>query len=348
MPRAIWSGAISFGLVNIPIKLYNAVSRKSVSFNQIDTRTQSRVKQKRVSELDGTEVPWDALAKGYQLPGGNYVLITDDELAGLDPEASRTVEIEEFVDIADIDPVFYDSAYVVAPDKATAKPYALLARAMEQSGKVGIARFVMRTKQYLAAVRPVDGVLMMSTMVYADEVNDPVEIGELSGVADVEVSQRELAMASQLIESLATEWEPEKFHDTYREQVLDLVERKASGATEVAAVAVADAPDKVVDLMAALEASVAAAKDARKRHPTARDGTGIGAGTGARTDADAGTAADVGRPVTDTKVARAAKATRAKKAATARVPSGDDAAVEADDAAAEAPARKPARRRKTA
>jgi len=267
MPRAIWSGSISFGLVSIPVKLYNAVSRKSVHFNQIDTRTNARIKQKRVSEADGTEVPSEALAKGYQLPSGEYVIITEEDLAVLDPEASRSVEIEEFVDLADIDPVFYDAAYLVAPDKATIKPYALLQRAMEESGKVGIARFVMRTKQYLAAIRPVDGKLMLSTMVYADELNDPAEIGELAAIDDIEVNERELAMARQLIESLATEFEPGRFHDTYREQVLDLVERKASGATEVVAAAAEPVAGKVVDLMAALEASVAAAKQSRGRHP---------------------------------------------------------------------------------
>jgi DNA end-binding protein Ku len=154
MPRAIWSGAISFGLVNIPIKLYAAVSRKTVHFNQLDSRTGSRIKLKKVSAADGDEVPSEAIVKGYELASGEYVTVGDDELASLDPEASRTIDIEEFVDLVDIDPLFYDSAYYVAPDKATLKPYALLTKAMEESGKVGIARFVMRSKQYLCAVRP--------------------------------------------------------------------------------------------------------------------------------------------------------------------------------------------------
>ena len=269
MPRAIWSGTISFGLVSIPIKLFGAVSRKSVHFNQIDTRTSSRIKQKRVSEADGSEVPPEALAKGYQLASGEYVLVSDEELAALDPKASRTVEIEEFVDQADIDPVFYDSAYLVAPDQATLKPYALLQRAMEESGKVGIARFVMRTKQYLAAIRPVDGRLMLSTMVYADELNSPEEIPELDAVADIDVSDKEVAMARQLIESLGAEFEPARFRDTYRDQVLELIDRKASGATEIVTAPEEPAAAKVVDLMSALEASVAAAKSARKRHPSA-------------------------------------------------------------------------------
>jgi len=269
MPRAIWSGSISFGLVNIPVKLYSAVSRKSVHFNQLDARTNSRVKQKRVSAEDGTEVPYEQIVKGYELASGTYVIITEDELAALDPKALRTIDIDEFVDLSMIDPIFYDSAYYLAPDKAT-KPYALLAKAMEETGKVGIAHFVMRTKQYLAAIRPQDGRLMLSTMVYADEINDPQEIKELTDLGDIELPDRELAMASQLIESLSAEFEPDKFQDTYREAVLELIERKAGGE-EVIAPAAAAEPDKVVDLMAALEASVAAAKTARKRHPTAHD-----------------------------------------------------------------------------
>jgi DNA end-binding protein Ku len=269
MPRAIWSGSISFGLVNIPVKLFNAISRKSVSFNQIDSRSGSRIKLRKVSAQDETEVPPDAIVKGYELSSGDYVLIDDDELAALDPEAARTIDIEEFVDLADIDPIFYDSAYFLAPDKATAKPYALLAEAMERSQKVAIARFVMRTKQYLAAIRPKDGKLLLSTMVYADEVNDTHEIPELDGVDDVTVSDREVEMAQQLIDSLSADFAPDKFEDTYRNRVLDLIERKAAGETELITTPEPVTTDKVVDLMAALEASVAAAKEGRKRHPAA-------------------------------------------------------------------------------
>ena len=271
MARAIWSGSISFGLVTIPVKLYNAVSRRTVHFNQLDDRTNSRIKQKRVSAEDGSEVPSEHLVKGYELGSGNYVIVTDDELAALDPKAQRTIEIEEFVDLAEIDPIYYDSAYYLAPDQATVKPYALLAEAMERSQKVGIARFVMRTKQYLAAIRPVDGKLVLSTMVYPDEVNAPAEIPELADVEGVEVSDRELDMAEQLVESLAAEFEPAKFHDTYREQVLALIERKAAGEQEVVAAPAAPSAEKVVDLVAALEASVKEAKAARSRHPSGVD-----------------------------------------------------------------------------
>lgn len=264
MPRPIWSGAISFGLVSVPVKLFSAVNRKSVHFNQIDSRTGSRIKYQKVSAADGAEVPGEAIVKGYELPSGQYVLIDDAELGGLDPEASRTIEIEEFVDLEEIDPIFYDNAYYVAPDKATVKPYALLARAMEETGKVGVARFVMRSKQYLCAVRPKDGMLLMSTMVYADEVNEPADIKELDAVAEIEVTDKELTMAKQLVESLAADFEPGQYEDTYRTKVLELIERKAAGETGLVEVPEVESGEKVVDLMAALEASVAAAKAARK------------------------------------------------------------------------------------
>jgi len=267
MPRAIWSGAISFGLVNIPIKLYAAVSRKSVSFNQLDARTGARIKYKKVSASDGEEVPAEQIIKGYELSSGAYVTVGDDEMAALDPDASRTIDIEEFVDLADIDPLFYDSAYLVAPDKATLKPYALLCRAMEESGKVGIARFVMRSKQYLCAVRPKDGALVLSTMVYADEVNDPAEIPEIADLEDIDLTKKELDMARQLIASLDADFDADKFEDTYRHRVLGLIERKAAGDTEILAPPEVMSEDKVVDLMAALEASVKEAKAARQRHP---------------------------------------------------------------------------------
>jgi len=269
MPRAIWSGSISFGLVNIPVKLYGAVSRKTVHFNQIDARTQARIKQKRVSSEDGSEVPYENIVKGYELSSGAYVIISDDELAALDPKALRTIDIDEFVDLSEIDPIYYDSAYFLAPDKA-AKPYALLAAAMEEQGKVGIAHFVMRTKQYLAAIRPVDGKLMLSTMVYADEVNDPGAIPELADLDEVELPDKELMMARQLIDSLSADFEPDKFQDTYRKAVEGLIEAKAAGEEVIAPVNGVE-PAQVIDLMAALEASVAAAKDARSRHPTAHE-----------------------------------------------------------------------------
>lgn len=268
MPRAIWSGSISFGLVNIPVRLYSALHRKTVRFNQIDSATGARVRQKRVSAGDGEEVPFERIVKGYELPSGDYVTVTDEEMAALDPEAVRTIDIDEFVDLDDIDPIFYDNAYHLVPDEQTAKPYKLLAAAMEEAGKVGICHFVMRSKQYLAAVRPVDGRLLLSTMVYHDEIVDPGEIGGFDLLDDIEIDEREQAMAEQLIATLDATFDPSRHRDTYREAVLELIERKAAGETGDDLVpAPAPSSDKVIDLMAALEASVKEAKKARGRHP---------------------------------------------------------------------------------
>lgn len=268
MPRPVWNGTISFGLVAIPVKLFHAVRKQSVSFNQLDDRTMSRIKYKKVSALDGEEVPDDHIVKAYEVSKDRYVVVDPDELEPFIPAATRTVELEEFVDLDEIDPVYYDAAYYVAPGN-TPKPYVLLARAMEESGKVGIARFVMRNKQYTAAIRAENGRLVMSTLAYADEVLDPADIDELQGLDDVDVSEREVKMAESLVESLSATFEPEKYRDEYREQVMDLIQIKASGE-ELTAPEVPTEKPKVVDLMAALEASVQAAKDARGRHPAAK------------------------------------------------------------------------------
>jgi len=268
MPRPVWNGTISFGLVAIPIKLFHAVRRQAVSFNQLDDRTMARIKYKKVSAFDGEEVPEEHIVKGYEVSKDHYIVVDPDELEPFIPAATRTVEIEEFVDLDEIDPVYFDAAYYVAPG-TTPKPYVLLAKAMEESGKVAIARFVMRNKQYTAAIRAENGRLVMSTLSYADEVIDPAEIDELSGLDDIDVSEREVRMAESLVESLSATFEPEKYRDEYREQVLDLIKIKAAGEEFTLPEVVAEKP-KVVDLMAALEASVRAAKDARSRHPAAQ------------------------------------------------------------------------------
>ena len=272
MPRATWSGAISFGLVTVPVRLYTAVSRKSVRFNQLDQRTGSRIKRKWVSALDGEEVPNDELVRGYEITSGNFVTISDEELKSLDPEASRTIDIVEFVDLAEIEPLMYDNAYYLEPDELAAKAYKVLVEALSRAQKVAIARIVMRNKEYLAAVRPSDGVLVLSTMCYADEVNVATEIDGIAKASEIEVSDAEIAMAEQLIGALEADFEPEKYSDGYRERVLEMIQRKADGedvlVLEEAAPA---ASSQVVDLMAALEASVSAAKEARGRHPSANE-----------------------------------------------------------------------------
>jgi DNA end-binding protein Ku len=265
MPRAIWSGAISFGLVNIPVKLYSAVSRKTVRFHQIDAESGARVRQKRVGG-DGEEVAYEQIVKGYEIGPDRYVTITPEELESLEPQKTRTIDIEDFVDLDDIDPMFYDHPYYLAPDTGAAKAYRLLVDAMDSSGKVAIARVVLRSKEHLVAIRPRSGVLAMETMLFADEVISPDALDELSGDGEVATSERELKMAQQLIDSLTSEFEPEKYRDEYRERVLDLIERKAQGETVVIE-APAEEPAKVPDLMAALEASIATAKGQSKSKP---------------------------------------------------------------------------------
>ncbi|MBW3561160.1 MAG: Ku protein [Actinobacteria bacterium] len=266
MPRAIWSGSISFGLVNVPVKLYSAVSSQSLGFHQLVAEEDgySRVRQKRVSGRTGEEVPYDEIKKGYELSPGQYVVIDPDELEALDPDASRTIDIEDFVDLDDIDPMFYDRPYYLGPaDAAANKPYRLLVEAMKDTNKVAIARFVMRTKQYLAAIRAKDGLLVLETMNYADEIVPAEEVDGVPAPEEVEIKDRELDMARQLVESLATAFEPEKYEDTYRLQVLDLIERKAAGE-EIAVEPSVEEPEKVVDLMAALEESINAAQQRKQ------------------------------------------------------------------------------------
>jgi DNA end-binding protein Ku len=260
VPRPIWSGAISFGLVNVPVKVFSATSSKDVRFHQLDGKSNSRIKQKRVSAVTGEEVPYEDIIKAYEIAPDNYVTITPEELEALDPKATKTIDIEDFVDLDQIDPVYYERPYYLVPDKGGQKAYALLRNAMRETNKVGIARVVLRTKQYLAAIRPKDDALVMETMLFADEVN-PLEELDLPG-PDVDVTEREEKMARSLIDSLSTDFEPEKYHDEYRERVLELIEQKASGQEIVVEESAEEAP-RVVDLMAALEASLAAVKEGK-------------------------------------------------------------------------------------
>jgi DNA end-binding protein Ku len=267
MARAIWSGAISFGLVNIPVKLFSAVSKKTVRFHQIDAESGGRVRQKRVGP-DGEEIPYEQIIKGYEIGPDRYVTLTPEELDSLSPEKTRTIDIEDFVDQEEIDPIFYDHPYYLAPDTGAAKAYQLLVDAMEDAGKVAIARVVIRSKENLVAIRPRDGVLAMETMLFADEVVPTDSLDEMTTDTAVKTSDRELTMARQLIDSLSSDFEPEKYHDEYRERVLDLIERKAQGETIVIEEPTKE-PEQVPDLMAALEASIAGAKGQSKAKPKA-------------------------------------------------------------------------------
>jgi DNA end-binding protein Ku len=256
----MWTGAISFGLVTVPVKLYSAVSRKTVRFHQLNGKTGVRIQQRRVDPSTGDEVAYEDIVKGYELAPDRYVVIEGDELEALDPKKTRTIDIEEFVELSDVDPIFYDHPYYLAPAAGGAKPYRLLLDAMRDTGRIAIARVVIRSKEQLVAIRPMGDVLAMSTMVFADEVIDPSTIEDIPQADDVEVRDREVDIAKQLVESLSSEFEPDKFRDTYRDEVLALIERKASGEEIAVQPARDEEAEPVPDLMAALRASLDAVR----------------------------------------------------------------------------------------
>jgi DNA end-binding protein Ku len=279
MARSIWTGAISFGLVTVPVKLYSAVNRKTVRFHQLSGSTGVRIAQRRVDPSTGDEVPYEDIVKGFELAPDRYVVIQPEELEALDPKKTKTIDIEDFVELSDIDPIYYDHPYYLAPGAGGAKPYRLLLEAMRETGKVAIAKVVIRQKEQLVALRPMEGdVLGMATMIFADEVVEADRIDELEAVREVEVTKRELDIAGQLVESLAGDFEPEKYRDTYREEVLALIERKASGEDIAVQPAAEEAEEPVPDLMAALKASL----DAVRERDGAEEGDGAKDGDGAK------------------------------------------------------------------
>jgi DNA end-binding protein Ku len=251
------------------VKLYSAVDRKSVRFHQLSSKTGVRVAQKRVDPQTQEEVPYEEIVKGYEIAPDRYVRIEPAELDALEPKKTKTIEIEEFVQLAQIDPIYYDHPYYLAPGTGGAKPYRLLLDAMEQTGRVAIARVVIRSKEQLVAVRPMGTALGMATMLFPDEILPPERLDEIKDAAEVKTTKRELEIAEQLIESLAADFEPEKYRDTYRQQVLSLIERKAEGkeiavqppAEEVSA----PAPDLMSALKASLDAVRAAGDGGEKR-----------------------------------------------------------------------------------
>jgi DNA end-binding protein Ku len=262
MARSIWTGAISFGLVTVPVRLYSAVNRKTVRFHQLSGKSGVRISQKRVDPSTGDEVAYDDIVKGFELTPDRYVVVEPGELETLQPKKTKTIEIEDFVELSDIDPIYYDHPYYLAPGTGGAKPYRLLVEAMRETDRVAIARVVIRSKEALVALRPMDDhVLGMSTMLFPDEVVDPDSIDEISATSDVEVTERELDIAKQLVESLAGPFDASKYHDTYRQDVLDLIERKAAGEEIAVQPATDEEEEPVPDLMAALKASLDAVRD---------------------------------------------------------------------------------------
>lgn len=289
----MWTGAISFGMVTVPVKLYSAINRKTVRFHQLSGKTGVRIAQKRVDPSSGEEVPYEEVVKGYEIAPDRYVVIEPGELEALEPKKTKTIEIEDFVELSQIDPVYYDHPYYLAPGTGGAKPYRLLLEAMRATGKVAIARVVIRSKEQLVAIRPVGDALGMATMLFADEITDPDRLEEIAEAADVKTTKRELEIARQLVDSLATDFDPDRYSDTYREEVLAMIERKAQGEEIAVQPAPAEVSEPAPDLMSALKASLDAVR--------AREGDGK---------------APARKPARET----AAKASAAKKPAAKKAP----------------------------
>jgi DNA end-binding protein Ku len=263
MPRPAWTGSISFGLVNIPIRLFSATESHRVGFRELEQGTGRRIRYKRVAEGSGREVEWKKIQKGFEVAKDRYVVLTDEELQAAEPERTHTIDIERFVALGDIDPVWWDQSYYVAPDgAAAAKAYVLLRDAMNKDGRVAIGRFVLRTKEYVACIRPFEHALALHTLFYGDEVRSAKDVVSLP--AHAKADTRQLAMAGQLISSLAGPWDPRRYEDTFREHVMELVKKKEKGQV-IEAPEATEQPAKVVDLMAALKATLE-----RNKHGAAR------------------------------------------------------------------------------
>lgn len=274
MARAIWSGSISFGLLNVPVKLYSAVARRGIALREIRESDGARIRHRRVAEGSDEEVPYEEIVKAFEISPDRYVPLSKGELAALDPEKTRAIEVQDFVELGEIDPIYFDSPYWLEPTAGAEKAYSLLARAMQESGRVAIARFVFRNKEHLAAIRPAGGLLSLTTMRFADEVVSPSELDDVLPAEQPKVGKREVEMAEQLIDSLTRDFDPGAYRDEYREDLLALIERKAEGKDVLTAPAPEERkPTGAPDLMAALEESIAAVqgRDGRKeRKPAAK------------------------------------------------------------------------------
>lgn len=255
--RAIWKGAVSFGLVTIPVKLYSATEEKDVAFHQVRRTDGSRIKYKRVAAADGEEVPYGDIAKGYELPSGDTVVLTDEDFKDLPLTTSRAIDVLQFVPLEEVDPIYFAKSYYLEPEKMGAKPYVLLREALERSGKVAIVKVALRNREALATLRVRDGVFVLETMLWPDEVRKP-DFAFLDD--DVEVREQELTMAGSLIETMSGDFDPSQFRDEYREALEKVIEAKVAGREVVAPKVEQPSAGSVVDLMAALRASVEAAK----------------------------------------------------------------------------------------
>ena len=299
MARAIWSGSISFGLLNVPVKLYSAVARRGISLRELRESDGARIRHRRVAEGTDEEVPYEKIVKAFEITPDRYVPLTKDEMSALAPEKTRAIDVQDFVDLEEIDPIYFDSPYYLGPADGAEKAYSLLAKALQDSGKVAVARFVFRNKEHLAALRANGGVLTLTTMRFADEVVPPDELDDVLPTKQPKVAKREVEMAEQLIDSLTRDFDPSLYRDEYREELLALIERKAEGKDIVAGEA-AEEPKatKAPDLMAALEESIAAVKgksDGKAPKKTAKPKRKNGQSRAEKTLARQGEILEIGR-----------------------------------------------------
>lgn len=282
--KTMWKGAIQFGLVSIPIRMYTATEEKSIHFHQLHDKDHGRIRYQRVCSLDGEEVPYEDIIRGFEIEKDRYVVLDDGELEAIPVASTRAIEIAQFVQIQDIDPIYFQKSYYLAPDEIGAKPYHLLRTVLQDTGRVAVAKIAIREKEHLAVIRPAGDALLLETMYWPDEIRE-VPVEELRGKVDLR--PQEVSMAKSLIENLTEDWQPEEFRDEYREAVLDVISRKAAGE-EIAAPPVPEAP-QVIDLMAALKASVEASKKKGGRKETkAEAGEGAASADGGRKRAAAG------------------------------------------------------------
>jgi DNA end-binding protein Ku len=318
--RSIWKGSISFGLVTIPVKLYSATEQRDVAFHQVHAADGGRIKYKRICSVDGEEVPYSDIAKGYELPGGETVVLTDDDFADLPLSTNRVIDVLEFVPLEQVDPIYFEKSYYLEPEKTGTKPYVLLRDALEQSGRVGLVKIALRSREALATLRVRDGVFVLETMMWPDEVRE-VDFGFLDD--DIDVRQQEVQMALSLIETLSGDFDPSQYADAYREALEAVIDAKVAGREVVQPTTAPAATGQVVDLMAALQASVDAARRNR-----ADGGSASEVASASHTATAAATTAPAGKKVTPAKKAAPtskaapakaapAKAARAKKAAPA-------------------------------
>jgi DNA end-binding protein Ku len=268
----MWRGTLTFGLVSVPVKLYSAVINRSVHFHQLHAGDHARIYMKRFCPVEDEEVAFEDTVKGYEIAPERYVVIEPHELAALEPAFTRTIDIEDFVDLDEIDPIYFDQPYLIVPDKGGARSYVLLMESMRKTSKVAIARVVLRSRERLVAIRTREGALLMTAMNFPDEIQSPHAIRELEDIDGVSVSERELSVAQRLVDSIAEPFDVSKYHDNYREALLDLIDRKAAGEEVVVQPAPRREPTATPDLMGALEASLEQAREARGKQPARSNG----------------------------------------------------------------------------